>query len=180
MTEELEEIILKSAKAAFVDSSVISNEYYQPKLIYNNPAGGQVVLSSIQNELIDVESFSFSIAFITKGGLACIYNDLDRLEKNSILGKILTTDFLTFNDPLALKELLKFRNIQVRVFEGDLHTKGYIFNKKDHQTIIVGSSNLTDNALKCNLEWNIRVSSTEMGDIVSKFSDEFNRMWNLS
>ncbi len=165
---------------AFIDNSVISNEYYLPKLIFNNPSGGQVVLTSIQNELVDVESFSFSIAFITKGGLSCIYNDLDRLEKKGVKGRILTTDFLTFNDPLALRELLKFSNIEVRMFEGDLHTKGYIFDKKDHQTIIVGSSNLTDNALKCNLEWNIRVSSTDMGDIVSKFSNEFNRMWDLS
>ena len=178
MTEKIEEIIINSATTAFVDNSVISNEYYLPKLIFNNPSGGQVVLSSIQNEFTDAESFSFSVAFITKGGLSCIYNDLDRLEKKGVKGKILTTNYLTFNDPLALRELLKFRNIEVRVFEGDLHTKGYIFNKKDHQTIIVGSSNLTDNALKCNLEWNIRVSSTNMGDIVSKFSEEFNRMWN--
>ena len=180
MTEQLEDIILKSAKAAFIDKSVTFNEYYLPKLIFNNPSKGQVVLSSIQNELTDVESFSFSIAFITKGGLSCIYNDLDRLEKDGIPGRILTTDFLTFNDPLALKELLKFKNIQVRMFEGDLHTKGYIFSKKDHQTIIVGSSNLTDNALKCNLEWNVRLSSTDMGDIVSTFTQEFDRMWELS
>jgi len=175
---DIRESISRSAKTALVDSSTASDDKLMPLMIFNNPSAGHAVLTSIEDEFSDCISFSISVAFISLGGISSILDDLSLMRKRGIQGRILTTDFLTFNDPKALRWLLKYDNLQVRILEGDLHTKGYIFHKNDHSTIIIGSSNLTDSALKSNMEWNIRLSSTEQGDIVSEVSDEFERMWN--
>lgn len=50
MDENIQETILKSAKTALVDSSQPSDVKYHPKLIYNNQANGQIVLTEIENE----------------------------------------------------------------------------------------------------------------------------------
>ncbi|MFR9006058.1 MAG: phospholipase D-like domain-containing protein [Collinsella aerofaciens] len=36
-----------------------------------------------------------------------------------------------------------------------MHAKGYMFNRSGLNTVIVGSSNLTDRALTCNQNWNV-------------------------
>lgn len=77
-----------------------------------------------------------------------------------VKGKILATDYLSFNEPEALKELLKFENLEVRIVtEENFHTKGSMFNDGEEKTFIVGNSNLTQNALKSNKEWNLKVTS---------------------
>ena len=180
MTDSIQTTILESAKKALVDRSVISNDKYQPKLIYNNTSAGHIVLSSIQDELDDCESFCISVAFVNSGGICCLFNDLEKMKERGIPGKIITTNYLYFNKPKALRQLREFTNIQIRMYEGDLHTKGYIFHKKGYDTVLVGSSNMTDSALKCNQEWNIRLSSVNQGDIVRDYTNEFDRLWSDS
>lgn len=45
------------------------------------------------------------------------------------------------------------------------HTKGYIFRKNEEYRFIIGSSNLTQDALTKNIEWNTRLVSTEKGEM---------------
>ena len=73
-------------------------------------------------------------------------------------GRILTTDYLTFSEPRALKKLAELKNIEVRMYRtqnqsAGFHTKGYIFEKDNLYRMIIGSSNLTMNALTKNKEW---------------------------
>ncbi len=180
MTDATQNTILQSAKKALIDRNIVSDEKYKPKLIYNNVSAGQIVLSSLQEEMKDCSSFCMSVAFITKGGICSIFNDLQTLEAKGIPGRIITTNYLFFNDPDALRDLRKFKNLEIRMYDGDLHTKGYIFHKEGYDTILIGSSNLTDNALKCNQEWNIRLSSNDQGDLVSEYTNEFERLWSES
>ena len=60
------------------------------------------------------------------------------------------------------------------------HTKGYIFKNNDIYKAIVGSSNLTLNALTVNKEWNIGFSSLYDGEILKSLIDEFNDLWERS
>ena len=82
------------------------------------------------------EGFAISAAFITMGGITPLLQTLRELEQCNILGKILTTDYLTFSDPKALRILANFKNIELKMFvtenvkEG-FHTKGYIFKKEE-------------------------------------------------
>lgn len=152
-----------------------------PTLIYNNWDDGTAVISRIEDELHKCKSFDFSVAFITKGGLHFILQHLVN-NSNTISGRIITTDYLNFSEPEALRILLKFPNIQTRIYtKGSFHTKGYIFHKEEETTLIIGSSNMTRDALSRNKEWNVCISSRdpECG-LLTQTLDEFEKMWNDS
>jgi len=168
---------------AFIDGSVVSNHYYKPQFVYNNYKEGQKVLSAIEEELLNCESFFISVAFITKGGITPLLGILKELEKKGICGRILTTDYLTFSQPEALDKIASLSNIALRMYhsktENDgFHTKGYIFENKGIYKIIVGSSNMTAKALTVNSEWNTKLISTEDGEFSHDLLSEFERLWN--
>ena len=95
----------------------------------------------------------------------------------------MTTDYLTFSDPKALRKLEEFSNLHVKMYvtyqtEEGFHTKGYIFKKEEMYRIIVGSSNMTLSALTVNREWNTRIVSTEQGEYAQSVLTEFEDLWN--
>ena len=124
--------IQEGVHTAFIDGNMNSNLAYRPQFISNNYKTGQKVLSSIEEELKNCDEFFISVAFITKGGITPLLQALKELEKRGIPGKILTTDYLTFSEPEALKKLSNLKNIELRMYrvnenEAGFHTKGYIF-----------------------------------------------------
>ena len=135
--------------------------------VSNNVSQGRKVLTTLENELSKCTSFSMSVAFITVGGLTPLLETFKNLEEKGIHGQILTTDYLMFSDPRALEKLEQFSNIELKMYccqenEEGFHTKGYIFeNDKDDYHILMGSSNLTLNALTKNIEWNTNFSVRE-------------------
>ncbi len=167
--------LAKSLYTGFIDYKEISLEEYRPALLINNSKRGQKVLTSIINELNKCDEFFFSTAFITNSGVASLISILKELEAKGIKGKIIASQYQNFTQPRALKRLIELKNIQVKiVVENNYHTKGYIFRKNDKYTLIVGSSNLTQDALSYNKEWNIKVSSMEEGSLLRQTMDEFN------
>lgn len=173
--------IIKSVSTSFIDCNMESSDDLRPKLLINDHKKGSKVLSSIVKELDKCDEFMFSVAFITISGLTPILETLKNLDVKGIKGKILTTDYLNFSEPKALKKLLEFKNLEIGVYtKENFHTKGYIFRKEDLYTVIVGSSNLTQTALASNKEWNLKVTSLENGELVQDTLNEFNIMWNSS
>ena len=156
-------------------------ELIKPKLIFNNEGTKVTVLHEIVSQLDKCDSFSFSVAFIKQSGLASIRQQLVDLKKNNKRGRIVTSNYLHFNDPEMFRDLLKIDNIDVRIYEEKgFHPKGYIFKNGNNTDILVGSSNLTQNALSVNQEWNLKLSSLLNEDIVKQVDDEFERQWNMS
>lgn len=168
---------------AFMNQAISSNLAYRPQFISNNYREGRKVFSSIENELLSCEEFSISVAFITMGGITPLLQTLRELECRGIPGRILTTDYLAFSDPKALRILANFKNIELKMFvtenakEG-FHTKGYIFKKKEIYRMIVGSSNMTLSALTKNREWNTKIVSTDQGEYAQNLVSEFEQLWN--
>lgn len=168
---------------AFINQNTSSNLAYKPQFVSNNYKEGRKVITSIEDELLSCEEFAISVAFITKGGITPLLQTLRELEQRNIPGKILTTDYLTFSDPEALRMLANFTNIELKMFvtenekEG-FHTKGYIFKKEEIYRIIVGSSNMTLSALTTNREWNTKIVSTEQGEYTQNVVAEFDQLWN--
>ena len=171
-------ILKKSLETGFIDSEIISNKYYQPKFLTNDKLTKTKILTTIQNELKECDEFWFSVAFITTGGIATLFNTLEELEAKNIKGKILVSQYLNFTQPEALKRLLQFKNIESKiVVDGNFHAKGFMFKKNNMYTLIIGSSNFTANALCVNKEWNLKISanikSSIILDAVKEFSNEF-------
>lgn len=170
---------------AFIDSGTASNLAYRPQFISNNYKEGRKVISSIEDELLACEEFCISVAFITNSGITPLLQTLKELERKNVKGRILTTDYLNFTDPIALKKLANLKNITLKMYSVDgadegFHTKGYIFQNKEVYRIIVGSSNMTQGALTKNKEWNTKVISTEQGEYAKEIIVEFEQLWNSS
>lgn len=166
-----------SLHKGFIDQTKTVTATFKPKLLTNSHH--ESVLSTLLQELKTCKTFYFSVAFITEGGLATLKTMLYDLKQKGIKGRILTSTFLNFNQPKMFKELLKLDNIEVRLTgEKGFHAKGYIFEHTDHYSLIVGSSNLTDSALKANYEWNVYLTSLENGEIINHFKNQFETAWN--
>lgn len=168
---------------AFINSNTNSNLAYRPQFIYNNNKDGQKVFSAIEDELRKCDSFTISVAFITRGGITPLLQTLKELERRGIPGRILTTDYLTFSDPTALDTLAGLSNVELRMYQTEragngFHTKGYIFQNKEEYRFIIGSSNLTQDALTRNMEWNTKLVSTNKGEMLISILDEFDKLWN--
>jgi len=176
----LEQLIRKienSLHKGFIDQNKPVSAQFKPKLLTNK--NHESVLSTLLQELKTCKTFTFSVAFITEGGLATLKAMLLDLKLKGIKGRILTSTFLNFNQPKMFKELLKLDNVEVRLTgEKGFHSKGYIFEHTDYYSLIVGSSNLTDSALKANYEWNVFLTSLENGEIINHFKGQFEDAWN--
>lgn len=175
------EQLIASLKTGFIDKDFVSNTSMRPSLLVNDAKREKKILSSISEELIACSSFDFSVAFINSDGLASVKEILSELEAKDIKGHILTTNYLNFTEPSALRAILDFKNIELRAFtKGGFHPKGYIFKQEDYNSVIIGSANLTASALSMNQEWSVRFVSNEDGEITKSIKDEFDRVWKVS
>ena len=174
----MRDILIDSIKTSLIDRNMESILSYQHKLISNRE---EKIVSLIRRELENCDEFIISVAFVTLGGVTMILEQLKDLEARGVKGKILTGDYLTFTQPKALKKLLEFKNIELKVLSDEkFHAKGYFFRKGDIWTMIVGSSNLTQTALTVNFEWNLKINSLKDGkiatEILNNFYDVFNKI----
>lgn len=170
-------------ETAYIDGSVVSSNIYRPQFVSNNRREGKKVLSSIEDEIMACDGFQISVAFITMSGITPLLQTLKELEKKNIRGEILTTNYLNFSEPKALKKLNELSNITIRMYDveaahEEFHTKGYIFKKDEIYRIIIGSSDITSAVLTINKEWNRKLISTEHGEMAEEIVAEFNRLWN--
>jgi superfamily II DNA or RNA helicase/HKD family nuclease/phage repressor protein C with HTH and peptisase S24 domain len=170
----------KSLQTGFVNKVIESELAYRPQLLTNKAIPKEKVLSTLLQEFDTCDAFLISVAFVTTSGIAVLLNSLLSLEKRNIKGKILVSQYLNFTQPEALKKLKTFKNIELKISTtNNAHSKGYIFKKRGHYNIIVGSSNLTSQALTVNKEWNLKVSglvsSSIVNDLLSEFDNDFEK-----
>lgn len=169
----------KALETGFIDSTITSDKNYQPDFLTNDQDNNKRVLTTIKKELLDCDEFWFSVAFLTTSGIATLFNTLEELEEKNIQGKILVSQYLNFTQPEALKRLLQFSNINLRIAVNDnFHAKGFMFKKNKTYKLIIGSSNFTANALCKNKEWNIKVIARNNSSIVIEVMKEFSKEFN--
>ncbi|ADG92031.1 type III restriction protein res subunit [Arcobacter nitrofigilis DSM 7299] len=135
--------------------------------------------------LRECKSYYFSVAFINFSGLQLLLDSLEFCQKNAIKGKILTSTYLNFTQPKALKKLLEYENIDLKIydtnhFQKGFHTKAYIFEFEDDYKILLGSSNITASAFKSNVEWNIKTVSKKDDIFTNEILSEFDTLFKQS
>ena len=182
LTQQIEDI-RSGIETAYIDGNVVSALACRPQFISNNRDEGKKVLTSIEEELAKCDHFQISVAFITDSGLEPLLMTLQTLESKGVKGEILTTNYLTFSEPKALKKLHELSNVSLKMYDVDragegFHTKGYIFKKDEIYRIIIGSSNITSFALTRNKEWNTKIVSTDQGEVAKEIVKEFDEFWN--
>ncbi|NQD40303.1 DUF3427 domain-containing protein [Glutamicibacter halophytocola] len=153
----------------FLDGKKQSRRHHHPRVVLN--AEGNTVLRILREELARCDEFIFSVAFVTPNAIAMLKQELVEFSGH---GTIVTSDYLGFNSPSAFSELLNLANlgIDVRIHSADaFHPKGYIFKSADVVTAMIGSSNLTGNAIVKNHEWNLKVTAANDSDLAGQLAD---------
>ncbi|WP_243355799.1 DEAD/DEAH box helicase [Bacillus litorisediminis] len=152
------------------------------QLIVNSEKGN--LLNELITSIRECQQFYFSVAFINFSGLQLLLDSFKEAEKAGIKGKILTSTYLNFTESKALKKIKEFNNIELKVFVTDkeigFHTKAYIFEYRDYFKVIIGSSNITQSALKSNVEWNVEVISKENSAFMQDVLKEYQKLWENS
>ena len=68
--------------------------------------------------------------------------------------------------------------------ERAFHAKGYLFHRPqagpENYTMVIGSSNMTANALTHNQEWNVFFTSAENGSLIRQTKEEFDALWDTA
>ncbi|MGC4379363.1 DEAD/DEAH box helicase [Fictibacillus sp. Mic-4] len=157
-------------------------EAVEKKLIVNSEKGN--LLKELIKSMNECQRFYFSVAFINFSGLQLLLDPLKEVEDKGVEGKIITSTYLNFTDVKALEKIKQFKNIDLKVFVTDkeigFHTKAYIFEYKDSYKVIIGSSNITQSALKSNIEWNVEIITKENAYFVQDVLKEYETLWEMS
>lgn len=169
----------------YISSDIAGPRRRHPQMVLNTNETS--VLRTLREELRRSKSFVFSVAFVSPRAIALLKQELVDFSGE---GHIITSDYLAFNSPQAFAELfnLKSLGIDVRIHRSNaFHPKGYIFQQQQVTTSIIGSSNLTENALVRNHEWNLKVSAATGSDLACQMrelieheiadSDELTQSW---
>ena len=155
---------------------------YQIELIANQQIAN--MYSELYESIETCKSFIFSVAFINFSGLQLLIKSFDQIRHRGTQGKVLTSDYLNFTETKALRKLLEFENIQTKIYlqerHGGFHTKAYIFEYEDEIKLYIGSSNITENALLRNVEWNVKIISKKQNPISVDIYAQFLKLWDKS
>ncbi|MFA6755835.1 MAG: DUF3427 domain-containing protein, partial [Bacilli bacterium] len=181
-----DEDIITGNEYAFIDKALSCNQDCVPSFLYNDYKSGHKVLCELEREIRSCDEFWISVSFIRWSGINILLHALDFAKNKGIKGKILTTDYLLYSDPKALVYILKnYPNIELKMFRTEenkqgFHTKGYIFKKGNQYDIIIGSSNISQEALTKNEEWNTKNITTKDGQYFDETLNAFDNVWKKS
>ena len=176
-----QDAILNACRKAF-DNSLWNNvnRQFSADLIANT-SKENCMYTELQKELDHCSEYAISVAFVTTSGWTPMSPAFEKADKAKKKGRLLTTDYLYFTDPKALRHLSQLENLDIRLFRTEgktgFHTKGYLFRQDDLCRIIVGSSNLTQTAIMESHEWNARLVSKETGEFAQSVLREFDALW---
>jgi superfamily II DNA or RNA helicase/HKD family nuclease len=150
------------------------------KIVVNQPEQDVQVLTTLLDEMENAQAFELSVAFFNLQGIQLIKTVLSDLNDRGVKGRLLTGVMNGFNQKAAFVELLKIPNLEVRVVEEvNLHQKLYLFKKDATSwTLLSGSSNLTESAMKKNSEFNTLVAMQEDEERFKETHDFFEASWS--
>ena len=109
-----------------------------------------------------------AVSFVMESGARLLQPHLQDLLNRSGRLRLVTSDYLDVTDPAALRRLMDLEgDAHLKIFEANqvgFHPKSWVFHMEDRSGVaIVGSSNLSESALRTGVEWNFRVVSPESG-----------------
>lgn len=148
-------------------------------MLYTN-TDNQEIGHIINTKIKESQKIKIISAFITMSGAKFILNNL--VNENIEKVQIITGTYLDFTDPSALALLKSNSKVEIRLSkEKNFHPKTYIFEKDNENSIFIGSSNLTNNALFKNVEWNYHFKDLKnTSEIYIDFINNYNELWKSS
>ena len=151
------------------------------ELIINEKAKFRNFFVYLKQELLNCKKFYFIVSFIKYSGIQLLISTLDELEKQGIQGEIITSVYLNITDSKALRKLLSYKNIKVKIYNNSsesFHTKAYLFEKEKYHSVVIGSSNISQSALYSAEEWNVKLTDSSFFNIYGKSLNQFEKLWH--
>ncbi|MBP6334418.1 MAG: DUF3427 domain-containing protein [Bacteroidia bacterium] len=179
--------IFKKLDAKFSDFEKHLNEITpytrlsQSELFTGNNAGISLE-SEIKKEILSSDKINFLVSFIKWTGIRIFERELFEFTERGGQLKVITTSYMGATDLKAVEFLSALKNTEIKVsYNTDnerLHAKAYLFLRNTgFHTGYIGSSNISRSALTNGLEWNLKVTTKEVGHIINKFQKTFETYW---
>jgi superfamily II DNA or RNA helicase len=150
--------------------------------------GGNVGLSldsELKKEILSSDRIDLLVSFIKFKGIIILERELREFTERGGRLRVITTTYMGATDYRAIQLLSELPNTQVKISYNTgnerLHAKAYLFFRNTgFHTGYIGSSNFSRTALTDGLEWNIKVTTKEVGHIIDKFQKTFDSYWQNS
>jgi len=139
------------------------------------------VLQELASEIPSADRIDLVCAFVKWSGFVKVRDALQAHCERRRKLRVLTTTYLGASDARAIEEL-RALGAEVRISYEEtptrLHAKAWLFHRESGlTTAYIGSSNLSRSALTDGIEWNVRVSASDLPHVVEKFQDVFQTYW---
>jgi superfamily II DNA or RNA helicase len=153
----------------------------ESELFTGNNAGISLE-SEIKKEILSSDKICFLVSFIKWTGIRIFERELKDFTERGGKLKVITTSYMGATDLKAVEYLASLKNTEIKVsYNTDnerLHAKAYLFFRNTgFHTGYIGSSNISRSALTNGLEWNIKVTTKEIPQIIDKFQKTFDTYW---
>ena len=147
--------------------------------------GGNVGLSlesELRKEILSADKVDLLVSFIKFKGIIILKRELEEFTDRGGKLRVITTTYMGASDYKAIQLLSELQNTEVKISYNSgnerLHAKAYLFHRNTgFHTGYIGSSNFSRSALTDGLEWNIKITTREVGHVIDKFQKTFDSYW---
>lgn len=147
--------------------------------------GGNIGLSlesELKKEILSSNKIDLLVSFIKFKGIIILERELKEFTQSGGQLRVITTTYMGASDYKAIQLLSKLDNTEIKISYNSgnerLHAKAYLFKRNTgFLTGYIGSSNFSRSALTDGLEWNLKITTKEVGHIIDKFQKTFDSYW---